>query len=347
MAQITMVSGKGHFVRRQLPSGEIIDVCLHKKNVDFSRGCIAQVPGDLLSEVLENNGQYKNLQKYLEQGRDINKKCMYCYAQRKNGGKVTPKTIGKKTIKQFEDEKPLVIRLGKNTECGHYFYRDILVDFLKLCKEYKTRVIFPTKMLEFEEGIAKLLKDTKSVVNYSISNDGLEPGAVSQGFTNEWRILQAERYANVGVNSNLTLTCDITQSFEENIGRGFSIGKALEERERGMTIRLLPLRINSKALCMKVTGKKWGAVMKPKDYDNWLFSGILWEYKKRGNNEADPLFFHPDFKNLVDEGIGVCGRVGETEYCDKCNLEENVRKSFPASEIIKITYDREMLNKKN
>jgi hypothetical protein len=184
-------------------------------------------------------------------------------------------------------------------------------------------------------------------VNYSICRDASEDGAVSQGFSNLWRIQEAERYANAGVNTTLTLTCDVTSSIKENTKRGFTVEEVLQSQRRGMTIRLLPLRINSKKFCYEATEKKWGEIIKPANNQYFLNLGFEWRYIKKGSNEAIPLFFNDDFQKLVNENTGVCGRVGEVEYCDLCNLQEGARIFFPISKLVqvkkyvdKLTYKR-------
>jgi hypothetical protein len=337
MAQLQLAKGKAEYVKRTKPNGELEDICLCGYNADFSAECIEQVHGSLLSEVIKNNGSYDQdkIDGYRKNiGLDF--RCIYCYAKRKNWGKITLKIIGNKTRLQFEKEKPKIIRLGKNTECGHFFYTPQLIKFLELCKEYETQVIFPNKALKFDEKIAALLRGTNSVLNYSLGNDRFERGAVSQGFTNSWRAEQARMYGNAGVNATITLTCDVTSSLKENIARGFAIEEALNAQRQGITLRLLPLRLTSKKVCLEATGKKWGEIVIPTKDGDILDFGIEWRYLKKGNNEAVPLFFHEDFQKMVDEGIGVCGRVGEIEYCDECNLTKDIRISFPASELTQV-----------
>jgi DNA repair photolyase len=348
MSQLQLSKGKAEFIKRQKPDGTIEDICICEDNADFSFACIGQVHGSLLDEVIRNNGCYdKDKICQHRQTVGIDQRCEYCYAKRKNWGKVIPKEIGKKTRQQFEEEKPKIIRLGKNTECGHFFYHKQLIQFLELCKEYGTSIIFPTKMLSFEKEIANLLQSTNSVVNYSICNDSFEIGAVSQGFSNEWRIEQAKRYQNEGVNTTSTLTCDITNSLEENLKYGFAIKEILSAKEQGLTLRLLPLRLNSKKICLKATGKKWEDIVMPKIWKDTLDFEFEWLYEKKRNNEAIPLFFHHDFKELTLSGIGICGKVGKMEYCDKCNLEKETRICFHEREIPqrekyanKLTYKR-------
>jgi hypothetical protein len=339
MAELRLVKGKADFIRRQKPDGTIEDICICDNNADFSPACIGQVDGSLINEVIKNNGCYDE-DKISEHRKTvgIDKRCDYCYAKRKNWGKVIPKIIGKKTRQQFEEEKSKIIRLGKNTECGHYFFRKQLIQFLELCKEYGTSLIFPNKMLEYDKQIAGLLRDTNSVVNKSICNDSFELGPVSQGFSNAWRVEQAEKYRDAGVNATATLTCDITNSLEGNLKYGFAINEILKAKEKGLTIRLLPLRLYSKKVCLKATGEKWEDIIMHKDWKNSesLNFNFEWRYIKKEGNGAVPLFFHKDFKEFISEGIGICGRVGEIEYCDKCNLEKEVRIDFPTSEIPKV-----------
>jgi hypothetical protein len=323
------VGGKADYIKKD---GE--DICLLKYNVDFSRGCIAQVRGDLLQEVMDNNGKYAegHLEKYIEQGL-TDQRCDYCYARRLNGRAVTPRIVNKNTIQDFEEHHPTIVRIGKMCEAGHDFYHNTLVDFLKVCKNYSTQTIFTTKMLKYSEEVAKLLKQTKSVVHFSIGSDALERGVVSQGMDNFTRIKNAFLYHKSGVNTTLTCVFDVTQSLEENQEQGFWVWHALEYRNiYGMTVRFLPLRVPA--------GKYMGVLKNSKAE---LLGGSLFDskrsgssYLKRGNNELAPRLFHQDIKERVNRGIGVCGRVGSTEHCDKCNLCKKTRIFFDVKLLPKV-----------
>jgi len=193
---------------------------------------------------------------------------------------------------------------------------------------------------------------------YSLGWDCFEPGAVSQGFTNQWRIEQGINYFREGVNDSLTLVCDVTSSIELNEQRGSCIKSALNARDTyGINVRLLPLRPPSKDFCAMAIGDTRDGAMDHTD----PFPLVVTErdigtiergarYRPRGNKELIPNFFHPDFQKLVDEGVGVCGTVGREEYCDKCNLTD-VRIVFPVSQIPSIIYDKKdswgKKNKKN
>jgi len=354
---IRLFGGKAEFLKVNAPTG-IESICLCEYNADLADGCMAQVRGDKVEEVIANNGKYaskENFVKYLKQG-ITNHRCTYCYAKRYNGGRTTPKKVDKNTRKDFEEIKPKFVRLGKRTEGGHYFYQDNLFEFLDLCEEYKTKAIFPTKMLPFDEKMAELLESTGSVVNYSICSDKAETGCASQRYSNNWRIEQAKLYSWAGVNTTLTVTCDVTSPIWENSKQGFSIIQVLKaSEEEDLTLRLLPLRIPSKSVANHLLGRQWENILyREKDIVKNILPNMESEisranreveakpYVRRGNNELMPRFFHPDFQQLVDSGIGVCGQVGELEYCDKCNLKEDTRLVIPVSEFIPIVYDKSM-----
>lgn len=359
MVQLRLRRGKGDFIRKKLSDGTIEDVCLAVHNADFSiRGCIAQVPGELIDEVISNNGRYSKETKKRFRSQEDRKlpdlRCFYCYDRRKNWGQVTPVTIGDSTIQDFEKLKPNFVRLGKSTEAGHIFYHPLLIEFLELCKNYQTRVIFPTKMLPFDTEIAKLLRDTNSVLQFSIGTDSLEPGACSQGYTNSWRISQAQLYNKANINTSLTIICDITQSIEKNAKAGFSLVQALETPD--IPKRILPLRPNSNKVSSAITKKLMSQIThKPlrhtsekgyqqisgledciidSDEEAARISGR--HYLRKGNNELIPIFLHPDFEHFR-QVPRICGRIGNLEYCDKCTLCPPVE-PFPASQLVKVEY---------
>jgi hypothetical protein len=276
-------------------------------------------------------------------GRLPNWKCDYCYGRRKNNGKITPLEVNDVTRGEFEQKKPMIVRLGKLTEVGHPFYRKQLLDFLELCREFGTSVIFPTKMLEYDERVAKLLRETRSVLNYGIGNDSLERGACSQGFKNEKRIWEAWKYHMDGVNTTLTIACDVTSSMGDNVGRGFAVGKAMDFRGE-IPRRLLPMRINKVALAWKIAGEDWHKLIyRTIDGEDKLPLELHevdnpGRYIQRGNNELIPRIYHPDFRGFVGS-CRVCSRIGEIEYCDGCHLDGALKQCFPASEIAEVQYN--------
>lgn len=372
-ASLGLVSGKGDFVRRRLPDGSVENICLGLHNADLSvGGCISQVPCELIPEVIAHNGEYAkgNLKIYRREKKNLDNRCDYCYAKgtgRGNWGKVTPRNVDNNTRKHFERERPEYARLSKATEGGHVFYIPTLLQFLEICKEFQTQIIFPTKMFPFGREDLKRIQLPKSlidkipsggelayklqtvggVIHYSIGYDRFESGVVAQGFTNEWRIKQAEKYFKSGMNTTLTLVCDVTASIKENIKSGSSIEEVLKLREKiGIPFRIIPLRINSRRFAQKVTGKSYEALLGINVPEEQLrlslgISEGIKRYRRRPNNELDPNILHPDFQKLYEEGMGICGKIGELEYCDKCNLQGNTRIAFPISEIVPVEYKRD------
>lgn len=343
MVSLLLTEGKGEFVKRKLASGEIQEICKCKWNADFAKACIAQVHGAYLEEVIRNNGKYdKGSMPAKRKEHGIDKRCDYCYSYT-NWGQVTPRIVDKKTEQEFLDKKPKIIRIGKNVECGHEFYIPTLMDFLKLCKKYSSQIIFPTKMLKYNEEVARELINVGGALHYSIGADKLESGVVSQGCTNEWRIDQAKKYFQRGMNADLTIVCDVTRSIEANTESGFAVETALNiSKQIGIPARVIPLRISSNNLARAVTGHSMAELRNklPALPGYEIASSGLWI--KRANNDIYPCKMHSDFERAYEAGLGLCGAIGEEENCDHCNLCQNVRIKFNLDEIPKVDYSRKV-----
>ncbi len=351
--------GKGDFVKRRLSDGSYEPICLCTYNADFSiRGCMAQVHEDYLEDVIKNNGSYsKELIPEIQKAGLMDSRCMYCYAKRHNWGQATPLEVNNITKNDFEVFNPEYVRIGKNTECGHFLYHNLMLDFFDMCADFNSGVIFPTKALEFNKDTVESLLRIKHVINYSIGNDGLEGGLVSQGYTNKFRVNEAVKYHKAGVHSTLTVVCDVTSSFEENDKRGFAVFDALKAHwDYNIPLRILPLRLNTHKLAPLSTGKSWKTLLESKNQQLMDFEVSKkedWTFYSRviGSGDLDPRYFHPDFLDFVEDGIGVCGRVGRQEenhamceHCDKCDLTTD-RIVFPASELPKIKTNKDILMK--
>ena len=367
-ASLKLMEGKGEFVKRKLPSGEIQDICRCKWNADFAKACIAQVHGAYLEEVIRNNGRYdKGSMPEKRRGYGIDHRCEYCYSYT-NWGQVTPRVIDDVAEQEFRDKRPEIVRIGKNVECGHPFYIPTLIPFLELCQKYGAGIIFPTKMLPFiqpgektqilsdyselniftDGDLTSKLKKVGGVIHYSICADRFESGAVSQGFTNEWRVEQARRYHEKKVNVDLTIVCDVTQSVADNERAGFYVAHALNSAKKyGLIARILPIRIHSNKLAKSVTGLSMQALRNKHPSFPGFEHQNQGKWRKRGNNEIAPLVLHPDFKELYDSGLGICGEIGEDEYCDDCNLCPSCpsRIVFPLREKPEVDYSRKVMAK--
>jgi hypothetical protein len=372
------VGGKGASVRRKV-NNKVENVCLCWYNIDGSRGCVSQVPVELMREVVSvGTGMYAdgNFRKYKREGIILNQKCSYCYGRWLNNRNIFPRAVNEKTRASFEKHKPDFVRGGKFTEIGHpYFYKNFMA-VLDLCNEFGSRLIFTTKAFPFGlrgaretqkyarnrntiiteiaesmkmmngERLAEKLIDNKSSLLYGLGFNTLEQGLCSQGFTDAWKIKQTQYFHKEGVNVSLTVVADLGQSIEENSRLGSLIKKALKLRERGLNVRLLPLRINSRDISEFLYGCGYKGIIfdgQPivKRTEHMLafpvIDGVeMKPYMHKNNvNRQELIVKHPhkDFQELIDDGIGVCGQVGDYEHCDKCNMFDE-RIKFPVSELV-------------
>ncbi len=376
---IRLTPGKADFIKRVNPVTKITDnVCLLEWNVDLSRGCIAQVSSKHFDEIVENNGKYApgNYAVYKKQG-TADGRCDYCYAWGKNSGAVNPAVVDDKTRADFLEHKPRILRFGKNTEPGHPYYSKPFFDLLELCKEFRTTPIITTRMLPFGlegaietqnysenhddsiaryarkinfpsgEVLATMLRDVRTSLLVSLGYDNIETGPVSQGFSNEWRIVQANRFHASKVNTSLTVVCDVTSSIADNISRGSFIGRALEEKAKtGINVRVIPPRIYTHKSAVAITGSRRSVINSPGYHQTLTLEGIdnaeplpTSRYRAAGMLKSVSNYLHPDFRKLMVEGMGVCGAIGENEHCDKCNTcGGKMRVTFPVSELPKIEF---------
>lgn len=376
MASVRLFPGKAEFLTYLDEFGIKRELCLCKYNVDFSEGCISHVLMENMELVFHNDWGYGDEFMKSHSYEELRSGCDYCYAKRKNFHKVTPKTIDHNTLKDLDNLRMDcggIIRLGKNVEAGHPIYFSQLTDFLKLCAFYGDSVkgvIFPTKSLTFgREGLEKKLLDlldekgiiipsgeelslllgrANAVVNYSIGYDKLERGPVSQGFTNKWRLEQAKKFYEHGVNVTATITCDVTSSIEDNIRNGSGIKYALEmgliERvidgsevkyvlgKGKVPIRFLPLRPNNSYVAMESTGVKRSCLFGNYSNKQLPLIELGHTYLSRSNNELYPKMLHPDFAGLFDQDVGFCGEIKDEHHCDGCGL--------PGKERVKISNDK-------
>jgi len=209
--------------------------------------------------------------------------------------------------------------------------------FFKLARE---------KNIPSGKDLAARLKEANTSLLMSLGYDRLEQGPLMQGCSNEWRIQQALKYYTSGVNANLTVVCDVTDSIENNVSRSSFIGRALEVRkETGIPVRIIPARSYTHKVTEFITGIKKKVLTNAGYYQtpqlDALDDGkptIQSRYVKKGAFKLVPNYIHPDFKGLFVEGMGACGVAAETEHCDKCNCMGKTRISFPESELPKIEF---------
>lgn len=225
--------------------------------------------------------------------------CSYCYA-RYNFKTNTPykkKVIRESTFKNLKKKIPefSVLRIGKNVECGSQYTRNELLQVLELCVKYKIRPIVTSKILEFDERVARLVIESDGVVHISIGRDEMETGAVKLGFPNEVRLWNAHKYFDYGCTTAVRVVEDITMPMPEFISK---------IHESGMPILLTPLHYPDKnSFSQRRDDITWEQAKEKKLFE--FLHGAL-----------RPNFIHDDWNKTKER----CGVIMGREYCNNCNL---------------------------
>ena len=271
--------------------------------------------------------------------------CVYCYA--KGPQRDTPikrlkrvsqqgiieqiREIRKQRAKQGKATKH--IRFGKVSEAGSKLTREQLVTTLEVCVEAELSPIFPTKFLEYDPVAAELLRKTDAALLYSIGNDILEPGAVANGCTNDFRFEQAIHYYEQKIKAGLYLLIDARNFdnplFKKNLERAITLHKDI-----GIEIQLLPIRPIGKKQLSEITGAPHEDMLvrdQQKLFDQKPSPG---GYARTANNQYYATIIDKRFLELIKEpGISMCHHNKETTWCGGClHKVPDELKSFPTQE---------------
>jgi len=295
---------------------EFVRSCILAANLDFSHGCISGMVDGFL---------------------DVFAECTYCYAifdhdtfikwlvyidknqlkeELMGGCKLNGKKGG------FLGRLVDILRLGKTTEAGSIWTLDSLETTIEACSETGTQIIMPTKYLEFNREIAEGFKRTNSVVLYSIGDDRWERGACSHGCNNEFRLEQAVKYNEAGVNTVIYLLIDAPR------GPGEREYKILEFANRNkIKVQLLPMNIPNRKVAMEVTGMTSSQLKKMLTSSQLTLEGK--EEKGGGyshdGNKWRALEIDDYWKNLIDSNKGdirMCHHNKTDTYCGGCFARE-------------------------
>ncbi len=305
--------------------------CWLEANIDYNGDCITRfVPGANASF----DGTYFYNYFSFPWG-----ECEYCYSEAKHGKKGGfPKEMydftkqrlteeikgGCKLIHNSEETlgRPVkMLRFGKRTESWTPFTKDKFSETLEVMVDVGTRGVIPTKLLPFDPFLAKLFRGTNSTLLYGVSPfSKFEFGAVEiYGSTNEWRMEQARKYAEAGVDSQYYLLC------AANLPPGEFEKKVLADAERNkMIVQVLPLRHKNKDLCFRMTGENWDFLKNKHPNQEKLFLK---------ENEASYIYFdnqlvlkkiHPEWEKIIGNNRGrvkMCHHDDYTIYCGGCSAK--------------------------
>jgi hypothetical protein len=308
--------------------GAFSELCLFDTNIDLSASCTANM----------NPEGY-----YFPEG-----DCIYCYASRHHDKpdikvqRAVTSEILDHAYAQYKEEmkgqkwRQRVIRVGARVESAAKFQEERLNVLLEWCIVNKKTPIIITKYNQYERGseTVKLAKESKAVMMFSIGRDNMEPGPVLSGFTNEFRIEQAIKYFEAGVNARLDVLTDMHVPFTLNKEQFLSNEQklAIEAQQKyGVPIQLLAFRAGSDKVARAFFGKSYKGL---KTSEGQLFEKnqemlehrVSYAYTNAGNNELVPEIIHPEILEGATKGaIGLCAKTGKNEYCSGCGLYKNVQ----------------------
>jgi len=324
-------------------------VCLCDYNKDGSNGCASNiVPENFVfnewkAEHLDSCGDprlidiIEKLNPYPEEMAPAKYRCVYCYAKNKNNTTPVPTKLNAINFEKYIQKYNIpIIRLGKSSDFGHKMFRENLVKILEIGARNDVRFIITTKFLEYDRDISKWLRKNNSAVHLSIGGDVFEPGPCLHGRNNAKRIETANEYLQDGVNACLKLLTDFTISPEEAYELGWQTQYALSNfpKER---IELIPLRLESRAKALLLTGETWEELQSPYKGNNLFGENTEKEarYVKEFSGRMIPRKIHDAYSYFVEKKQ-ICGHFGTREdgfvYCDNCHLNDE-RIKFPLYEL--------------
>ena len=253
---------------------------------------------------------------------DIGSECEYCYALYQH--KIFPKSIIEIDKEQLKYElthwngerKVDVLRLGKRTEAGSRFTRNQLIATLETCIETRTQAVLPTKFLEWDLEAAKLFKKTRSVVLFSIGDDDVELGPKTHGMDNDFRIEQAMKYKDAGVNSALYLLIDASAPIQEKHQKIIEYA-----RNHNLPIQFLPLRVFSKDLAIKMNNASWDSLKGSKDQLALFENNCTGGYRLTGNGLLRAEHIDVEWNEMIEDNGGkfrMCHHNDEHTWCGTC-----------------------------
>lgn len=276
--------------------------------------------------------------------------CSYCYAARNNWPPLRIRSFDEKFLEEMiKADNIKIIRVGKVADQGHRFFYEHNMQLLQLAEKLNFRVLIVTKFLDFDKNMTKMLKKTNSTVQFSLGYDSMEPGAVIWGCTNEFRIENALRYKDAGVNSVCRLVREAPIAPDNQ-----TLEIIANLNSHNIPVLLTPLRIPGRSVSEQI-GRTWGTLKKnPNQMDFFGQDPDQGTYIQEGSNSLLPRIIHPDYKVRIgdnnSQSFRVCGHIGDNVLCGSCFMDDgkmcdakSARKQVDYSK--KPSYSREKKNR--
>ena len=226
--------------------------------------------------------------------------CSYCYAGYLHRRYICPKIVRETAwTNTINSMRINVIRIGKNSEPGAIAHRAILKEVLELNNKYNCKSILITKLLEYDQEIADLLRVHDSTVHFSLGNPDQEKGALLfYASTNLTRMKFADQYRQANVNTWARPTEDIA------LPMPLYISEAVQRFPK-VQILITPLRYRKKQLF-------------PFDWDTVRADLDPRYYYDVEEKAIAPKAVHPDWKPYISNG---CGKIKNKMMCNLCGLK--------------------------
>ena len=333
--------------KNYLTSGkhDFVESCFYRGNLDFSTGrseCIAGfIPGDSLG--IKSSFDGKTFTGFFN---SLLYECLYCYAgyQHKVNAPF-PKTLIDIDSNKLENElrngevdgnkqrQPIkVLRIGKRVEVGTIYTRKQLITTLETVIKTGTKIVMPTRALEFNKEVSDLFKRSNSSILYSEGDfENVQAGLIRHGYTPEFRKEQARLYREAGNKAGFFLLIDAPSP------PTFTNLSLMEyARKHDIAVQLLPIRLPSSEAAALMLGKDWDEMKGSISQTN--FDGVDGKggYIRTGNNYLTSKHIHQDWLNLIKNSVGVAfsdeyrephismchhapdGQHTSIEYCGGC-----------------------------
>tara|TARA_Y100000034_G_scaffold129998_1_gene187483 strand:+ start:856 stop:2313 length:1458 start_codon:yes stop_codon:yes gene_type:complete len=303
--------------------GMFYDFCLLQIGLDFSMGCISNVTSE---------GMYAPQEK-----------CSYCYEWQNgpctldtffdiNEDWMIEKLKNKVEEMELSDRSKLFFRIGQGTETMTPQYMQkwegfqdnlkiSLRSLIRLKEEsgIEIKVAMPTKIAEFDEELVELFKGANVALMGSVGYSELESGIIAHGFGVEQRLEGIREYKKAGVNANIYIATDITQSLDKvQEDARFAIDFGGKNK---IPIQFLDIRVTKKKDVKIILNKSWTEALTDKNQTN-LFNNNSGGLKLTGQGYLHANTTHPDFLEIIKNNRGdhrLCSTHAKREE-QKCGL---------------------------
>jgi hypothetical protein len=277
--------------------------------------------------------------------------CEYCYAAYSHENypaiySVDRKTLGEKIrverAKRAAEGKPTrYLRLGKKMDCGSDIFEEALLATFEACIDENIKPILPTKYLRFSEQMAKALERADATLLISLGHDSIEPGAVTHGSTQEWRLEQGQLYLRAGVRAVPYMLADPTR---EDCGPFFA--DMYRQAKNFPRVQILPLRFMKRTLADKILGS-WANAIGPRKSD--LFGKTVGGFEQQLTRNLLHNMVHPTLEAEIGDNDGrirMCSHNSNDIWCGKCFMPEERGVIKPHEKVV-IDYTNKPPRKKN